>query len=39
VYGAFAAAAAADRDRWLRAQESAAARIWDNDADARYDAL
>ncbi len=24
---------------WLRAQEQVATAIWDNDADARYDAL
>jgi Arc/MetJ-type ribon-helix-helix transcriptional regulator len=30
---------AAEQAAWLRAQESAAARIWDNAADARYDAL
>ncbi len=24
---------------WLRAQEDVATAIWDNDADARYDAL
>jgi hypothetical protein len=34
-----AEAAAAEKHTWLQAQESAAAKIWDNDADARYDAL
>jgi Arc/MetJ-type ribon-helix-helix transcriptional regulator len=29
----------AEKHAWLRAQEEAAARIWDNEADARYDAL
>ncbi len=24
---------------WLRAQETATAALWDNDADARYDSL
>ena len=27
------------RQAWLRAQEQVATGIWDNDADARYDAL
>jgi hypothetical protein len=31
-------AATESRD-WLRAQEMAAAKLWDNDADARYDTL
>jgi Arc/MetJ-type ribon-helix-helix transcriptional regulator len=30
---------AAEKTAWLRAQESAAAGIWDNAGDARYDAL
>ncbi len=30
---------AAEKTAWLRAQESAAAEIWDNAGDARYDAL
>ncbi len=30
---------AAEKSAWLRAQESTAAGIWDNAADARYDAL
>jgi hypothetical protein len=30
---------AAEKGAWLRAQEEAAAKVWDNDADARYDAL
>jgi Arc/MetJ-type ribon-helix-helix transcriptional regulator len=29
----------AERHAWLQAQETAAAKIWDHDADARYDAL
>ena len=29
----------AERNDWLRAQETAAAKLWDNDDDARYDAL
>jgi hypothetical protein len=28
-----------NRQPWLRAQEQVATAIWDNDADARYDAL
>jgi hypothetical protein len=31
--------AAGEKNDWLRAQETAAAKIWDNDADARHDAL
>ncbi|HWY88718.1 MAG TPA: hypothetical protein VNX28_18545 [Gemmataceae bacterium] len=27
------------RQAWLRAQDHVATAIWDNDADARYDAL
>jgi Arc/MetJ-type ribon-helix-helix transcriptional regulator len=30
---------AAEKTAWLRAQEIAAAGIWDNAPDARYDAL
>jgi hypothetical protein len=33
------ATAAAETHAWLHAQEEVAARIWDNEADARYDAL
>lgn len=33
------APALAEKQAWLRAQEEVAARIWDNEADARYDAL
>ena len=29
----------AEKNDWLRAQETAAAKLWDNDDDARYDAL
>ena len=29
----------AENQGWLSAQESAAVKIWDNDADARYDDL
>jgi hypothetical protein len=28
-----------NQQAWLRAQEHVATAIWDNDADARYDAL
>jgi hypothetical protein len=28
-----------EKAAWIGAQESVAAKIWDNDADARYDAL
>lgn len=28
-----------ERRDWMRLQEEAAAAIWDNEADARYDAL
>ena len=28
-----------ERDAWLRAQEAVAVKVWDNEADARYDAL
>jgi hypothetical protein len=31
--------AAAEKHSWQMAQENAAAKLWDNDADARYDAL
>jgi hypothetical protein len=31
--------ATAEKNVWLRAQETTAAKIWDNAADARYDAL
>jgi hypothetical protein len=31
--------AAAEKRLWLRAQETTAAKIWDNAADLRYDAL
>jgi Arc/MetJ-type ribon-helix-helix transcriptional regulator len=31
--------ATTDRQAWLLAQDTAAAKIWENDADARYDAL
>ncbi|MGH7174277.1 MAG: hypothetical protein ACRELG_28760 [Gemmataceae bacterium] len=31
--------AEAEKNDWLRAQETAAAKLWDNDDDARYDAL
>src|SRR5262249_4534287 len=29
----------AEKWAWLQAQETAAAKLWNNDADARYDAL
>lgn len=32
-------ASAFERHDWMRLQEDAAAAIWDNEADARYDAL
>jgi Arc/MetJ-type ribon-helix-helix transcriptional regulator len=33
------ASAPAEKHAWHKAQEAAAAKLWDNDADARYDAL
>ena len=29
----------AEKDAWLKAQEPAFAKVWDNDEDAAYDAL
>ena len=33
------AAKSAEREAWMKAQEVAFARVWDNDEDAVYDSL